>query len=279
MIITGLLFVGVAGTVRYVGSDMPALEAAFIRYAIGLLFVLPPLVRFLLRYARPNKPDGTLWMLIVRGVLHSFAVTFWFFAMARIPVAEVVAISYAAPIFVTIGAALFLGERLKLRRIAAVLISIIGVLVILRPGFEVISIGQFAQLAATPFFAASVLIAKRLTSSEDPSSIVAMLSLVCTLALLPGALLNWREPSVEECLWLALTAVFATLGHYTMTLAYRAAPITITLPVTFLQLVWATLLGIIAFGEALDPFVIVGGGVIVAAATYISWREAKVRTT
>jgi drug/metabolite transporter (DMT)-like permease len=185
-----------------------------------------------------------------------------------------VAISYAAPIFITIGAALFLGERLRFRRVAAIAASIIGVFIILRPGFEHVSIGQLAQLAAAPLFAASVLIAKRMTTQHDPGAIVAMLSLVCTLALMPGAILYWRQPTVEEIMWLGLTAVFATLGHYTMTLAYRAAPITITLPVTFLQLVWATVLGIIVFSEPLDPFVILGGVTIVAAATYIAWRES-----
>ena len=106
--------------------------------------------------------------------------------------------------------------------------------------------------------------------------IVGMLSVVCTLTLLPGAILEWRQPTLEEIFWLGLTAVFATAGHYTLTRAYGAAPITVTQPISFLQLVWATLLGMAMFGEALDPFVILGGGLVVAAATYISHRETQV---
>ena len=269
MLLTGLLFVCVTGIVRYLGSDMPATEAAFIRYVIGLAIVLP-MMRPLLR--RP--PRGELLRLYaVRGVLHGIAVMLWFYAMARVPIAEVTAIGYTAPIFVTLGAAIFLGEKLHLRRIAAVLTGFLGAFIILRPGFEAVSLGQLAQLAAAPLFAASFLLAKRLTSQEDPAVIVGMLSLFCTLTLLPGAILQWRTPSPEELFWLTLTAVFATAGHYTLTRAFSAAPITVTQPISFLQLVWAALLGMAAFGEALDPWVFAGGGIIVAAATYISHRE------
>ena len=74
---------------------------------------------------------------------------------------------------------------------------------------------------------------------------------------------------------LCCVALFATAGHYTMTLAFAAAPVAVTQPVTFLQLIWATLLGVLVFGEALDLWVVVGGGVILGAVTFITWREAQ----
>ena len=83
--------------------------------------------------------------------------------------------------------------------------------------------------------------------------------------------------SLTQVGWLAVVAVWATAGHYCMGRAFAAAPVAVTQPVVFLQLVWATLLGAIAFGEAIDPFVILGGGVIVAAVSYITWREAVLR--
>jgi drug/metabolite transporter (DMT)-like permease len=101
-----------------------------------------------------------------------------------------------------------------------------------------------------------------------------MLSIFCTLTLLPGALLQWRDPTGTELFWLFMTAVLATLGHYTLTRAFQAAPITVTQPVAFVQLVWATLLGTLVFGEPVDPWLFVGGGIIIAAATYIAHREA-----
>ncbi|MEM1298627.1 MAG: DMT family transporter [Pseudomonadota bacterium] len=272
MVATGLLFVAVTGIVRHLGSDMPAAEAAFLRYAIGLVMILPAF-RPLLR----QMPSAGEWRLyILRGVVHGIAVMLWFYAMARIPIAEVTAIGYTAPIFVTIGAAIFLGERFQIRRIAAVLVAFVGALVILRPGLVELSTGALAQLMAAPLFACSFLLAKSFTRGADPGLIVAMLSVFCTLTLLPAAVLQWRDPTWEELGWLTLTAAFATAGHYTLTRAYKAAPITVTQPVQFLQLVWASLLGIWAFGEAVDPFVLLGGAIIIASATYISHREMVV---
>jgi drug/metabolite transporter (DMT)-like permease len=169
----------------------------------------------------------------------------------------------------------FFGERLHTRRIVALLAGLLGALVILRPGLSAISSGQLAQLAAAPLFASSYLIAKRLSTGGDPAVIVAMLSVVCTLVLLPGAVLHWTAPSFVDLCWFALTALFATAGHYTMTQALKAAPLTVTQPVNFLQLVWAAALGIILFGEAVDPFVVLGGGIVVGAATFIAHREAQ----
>ena len=272
MVLTGILFVFVTGIVRHLGSDMPAIEAAFIRYAIGLALITPVLLK-----QRPKLPRGRkMAMFAVRGLVHGAAVMLWFFAMARIPIAEVTAIGYTAPIFVTIGAAIFLGERLQLRRMAAIFVGLAGTFVILRPGFNELSHGQLAQFAAAPLFAASFIIAKKLTRDENPAFIVYMLSVFCTLTLLPGAIMQWRAPSLEEVFWLTMTAVFATAGHYTLTKAFHAAPITVTQPISFLQLVWAALLGLVVFGEELDPFVFLGGAIIITAATYISHREAKV---
>ena len=270
MLVTSVLFVGVTGIVRYLGSEMAATQASFIRYLVGLILILPWLLPLL--KTPPTKRQMGLYSL--RGLAHGIGVTLWFYAMARIPIAEVTAIGYISPIFVTVGAAMFLGERIQMRRIMAVIIAFCGTLIILRPGFQELNLGQIAQLSAAPVFAASFLLAKKMTEDTDTGVIVGMLSLFCTIVLLPGAVLQWRDPTLEEIGWLSLTAVFATLGHYTLTQAFRCAPITVTQPVGFLQLVWATLLGVVAFGEPVDPFVILGGGVIVASATYISHREA-----
>ena len=270
MLVTGFFFVCVTGIVRHIGSELPSVEAAFIRYALGLAIILPVFWKVL----RPGGVRLRWRWHALRGFVHGIGVMLWFYAMARIPIAEVTAIGYIAPIFVTIGAAIFLGERLYLRRIVAVVAAFVGALVILRPGFQELEWGQLAQLGAAPLFACSFLLAKSFTDNTDSGVIVGTLSLFCMLTLLPGAIIQWRDPTWEEVGWLGLTAVFATLGHYTQTMAFRCAPITVTQPVGFLQLVWAMLLGLVAFGEPIDPYVILGGSIIVASATYISHREA-----
>ncbi len=271
MILTSFLFVGMTGIVRHLGSNLPAIEAAFIRYILGLLLILPVVL-----YNWPGRISSlAIKLYSFRGLVHGVGVMLWFYAMARIPIAEVTAIGYVSPIFVTIGAALFLGEKLRLRRMVGILIGFLGTLIILRPGFQEVNLGQLAQLCAAPLFAVSFLTAKKLTDTQNPTMIVGMLSLGCTITLLPGAIMQWRTPTQEEFGWLALAAVVATCGHVTLTKAFQAAPITVTQPLGFLQLVWAAILGIVVFGEALDPFVLAGGTLIIAATTYISHRELQ----
>ncbi|PHQ70576.1 MAG: EamA family transporter [Sneathiella sp.] len=272
MIITSFLFVGVTVIVRHLGSTMPAIEAAFIRYFLGSLIILP----LVIRHWNGIPKAATSRLYAVRGLVHGIGVMLWFYAMARIPIAEVVAIGYVAPIFVTLGAAVFLGEKLHMRRIAGVLCGFVGAMIILRPGFQEISLGQLAQLCAAPLFATSFIIAKKLSATQSSSIIVGMLSISCTIVLLPGAIWQWRPPTMDEIAWLALTALIATTGHFTMTKAFQAAPITVTQPLGFLQLIWAALLGMLLFNEALDPYVFIGGGLVVGAATYISHRELQI---
>ena len=269
MMVTGFFFVGVTGIVRHLGSDMNPVQGAFIRYLFGALMMIP----LLLRLKRIELTGARYGLHISRGIVHGIAVMLWFFAMARIPIAEVTALGYIAPIFTTIGAAMFLGETMHMRRIGAVVIGFVGMLVILRPGLHVINIGAWAQLTAAPLFAVSFLISKKLTDTESSTAIVAALSVFVTLTLLPGAIMVWRTPTSEELIWLALTAAFATAGHFTLTQAFRAAEITALQPVQFLQLVWATILGLVVFDEQPDFWTWVGAAIIVGSATYIAHRE------
>ncbi len=273
MAVTGVLFVGVTGIVRHLGSDMNPLQAAFIRYAIGLALLSP----LILRLGLAGLASARLGLHAVRGVVHAIGVMLWFYAMTRIPIAEVTALGFVAPIFTTIGAALFLGEKLHLRRIGAVLAGFGGALVILRPGISVVDPGAIAQLVAAPLFAASFLLAKKLTASDSNTAIVAYMAIFVTLTLAPPALLVWRTPTWEEMGWLLATAVLATTGHFTLTQAFRRAEIMVVQPVHFLQLVWATLLGLYFFDESPDAWTWLGGFIIVASATYIAHRESRAK--
>ncbi|SHJ50392.1 Uncharacterized membrane protein [Palleronia salina] len=273
MLVTGLLFVAVTATVKHLGDRVPAPEAAFLRYLLGLVFLLPMLGG--LRQARLGRRALTLFSL--RGLVHALGVMLWFYAMTQIPIAEVTAMNYVSPVYVSLGAALFLGERLRWPRLAAIVVALIGVLIILRPGFREVSTGHLAMVGTAIFFAGSYLIAKIMSDEVAPSVVVAMLSIFVTIGLAPFAVAVWVWPTWSELGWLFLVATLATTGHFTMTLAFRAAPITVTQPVTFLQLIWATALGYYAFGEGLDAFVVLGGVIVIAAVLVITLREARMR--
>lgn len=270
MLASGLSFVGVTGLVRWLGTDLPAAQGAFLRFAFGVMFLLPTLGPVL----RGGFAPGAMRLFALRGAVHTVAVICWFYAMARLPVAEVTAIGYLNPVLVTVGAAVFLGEKLAMRRILAVCVAILGALVILRPGVREVTDGHLAQVAAAFGFAGSYLVAKRLSGMASAGAVVAMMSLMVTLGLAPFALAVWVPVTPAQLAALAGVAAFATSGHYCMTRAFAVAPLTVTQPVTFLQLLWATLLGMIVFHETVDVWVLAGGGVIIAAVSYITWREA-----
>jgi drug/metabolite transporter (DMT)-like permease len=271
MVITTILFVGVTATVRYLEGDVPAPQAAFLRYAIGTVLLTPSLIS--LAKIKPDRP--LLNKFILRGLVHSIGVTLWFYAMSVMPVAEVTAIGFLTYIFVSIGASIFLKEKLHKHRLTAILISFIGALIILRPGFKVIETGQMGMLIATMVFTASYLIAKVVSKERSSSEIVAMLSIFTTIFLIPSAIYSWEPLSIKTFLILSFTAIIATLGHITMTKAIKAAPMVVTQPILFLQLVWASMVGLFIFDEGFDLYVILGGTIIMLCVCYVSYREHK----
>jgi drug/metabolite transporter (DMT)-like permease len=221
MILSGISFVCVNGGVHHLGTALPSAESAFIRFLMGLVLLMPALVATL----RAGLPRGTLPLVGLRGAFHTLAVILWFFAMARVPVADVTAIGYLSPIVVTAGAALVLGEPIALRRMIAIGVALVGALVVLRPGLRELQPGHIAQVGAAISFGLSYIVAKRLASMLPAGALVALLSLTVTLGLLPFALWSWVTPSLVQLALLAVVAFFATSGHYFMARAFAAAPV------------------------------------------------------
>ena len=273
MLASGLSFVVVTGIVRYLGTDLPAAQSAFFRFGWGVVFLAPSLATLW----RVGIPTGLGPAILWRGAIHTLAVTLWFYAMARIPVAEVTAIGYLNPVCVTLGAVLFFGEKLAARRLIAIGVAMLGALIVLRPGVREIEPGHWAQLGAALSFAGSYLFAKSLSGKMPAGAVVGILSVTVTLGLLPFAIWVWVPISAVQIGWLAVVALAATAGHYCMTRAFAVASLSVTQPVIFLQLVWATMLGYFAFGEKVDPYVLLGGTVIIGAVSYITWREAQLK--
>jgi drug/metabolite transporter (DMT)-like permease len=271
MILTTILFVGVTATVRYLEGEVPAPQAAFLRYAIGTILLIPSLIS-LIKF-KPEKP--LMKKFILRGFVHSVGVTLWFYAMSVMPVAEVTAIGFLTYIFVSFAACLFLKEKLHNHRLIAIIISFIGALIILRPGFKVIENGQISMLLATVVFTMSYIIAKVVSNERTSSEIVAMLSIFTTIFLIPSAIYSWEPISIKALLVLTVTAIIATVGHITMTKAIKVAPMVVTQPILFLQLVWASMVGLFIFNEKFDPYVILGGTLIMMCVCYVSYREHK----
>lgn len=271
MVVATLCAVAVTALIRLVGQDVPAAQSAFLRFAFGALILLPALWPLL----RSGLPTGSGRLFVLRGAMHVVAVLLTYAAIVRIPIAEVTAINYLIPVFISVGAVWVYGEPALARRFAAVIAGLAGALVILRPGLREIGIGQVTQLLATVFFAGSYLFVKHLNRLVTPGQVVAMLCLTVAVGMAPLAWLAWGPVTPLQLYWIGLTGLLATLGHYCMTRSFKAAPLVVVQPVMFVQLIWSVAVGAAVFGDPIDPWVILGGVIIFGAVIGLSWREGS----
>jgi len=270
MLGASLVLTSMHGAVRYVSAGMHPFEVAFFRNLFGLLTVMPLLVRGGWGSLRSQHP----WWQLLRGLFGLCAMLSWFYGLSVVPLAEATALSFSAAIFGSLGAALFLGERMRARRWSAVLFGFIGALIILRPGIGVFQPGALVVLFASLGWAAALLTVKHLSRSDGVLTIVGWSSILLTVFSLPPALLVWTAPSAAQLWWLLLIGSLATLGHLAMTSAFKLADASAVFPIDFTRLLWASAIGLVAFGEWPDRWTWIGGSVIFASTAYIGYRES-----
>lgn len=273
MSVTTISFVAMNVLVKYIGTGLPVAQVAFLRFAMGVLFLLP-MIKAVRSVAYTHEIIG---LMIGRGTIHAIAMVLWFYAMTRIPMAEVTAMNFMNPIYVTIGAVFLFGEKIALPRILALGVAVIGGLIVLRPGFRTLDPGHVAMIFAAMGIAGSYLFANALSKRVPASVVVFSMSTIVPLILAPFAIRVWETPTLIELCLLFLMSFFATFAHYCMTRAFACAPQSAIQPVSFLQLLWATVLGAALFGERFDMFVTLGGALIMGAVTFITLREARAK--
>lgn len=273
IVLSGLIFSSFMALVRHVGSHMDPIQTSFLRYGFGLLFLTP----FFLRVRWPDVVAANWKLHLLRGLMHGTGVMLWFYAMSRIPLAEVTAIGFTNPVFATIGAAVFLGETIRLPRISAVVAGLFGALLIVRPGFAAVDPGAVAMLVAAPVFAMSDLCAKALTRRESGPAVVAYLSIFVTLVTFIPAMTVWRAPTIEEWITTVVIAGLATIGHLCMTQGFKVGEMSAIQAAKFLQLLWSALIGFAMFGETPGFYTWIGSAIIIASALFIAHREARAR--
>ena len=220
---------------------------------------------------------GRPWLQMIRVAAAAIGVLFLTLGFQKLPVTEVVALTFAAPLFAVVGAALVLKEQVGWRRWAATAIGFVGILVVLRPGAEAFRPDGVYPLAAAFFFAASSLMVKRLSMTESPGSIVFYLMVLMTPMLLVPAIPVWQTPSVALLPYLLALGLTAAAAQFALTHAFAAADASFLGPFDFARLPLSALVAFAAFGETPDRFVWLGAGLIVCAALYLARHESQER--
>jgi S-adenosylmethionine uptake transporter len=259
--------------IRTVSADIHTFEIVFFRNLFGLLAILPAMggaAGFSL--LRTRRPGG----LLVMSGAHLAGMVCYFMAIAYLPLAEVIALGFSKPLFVTLGAALVLGEVVRARRWSAVAVGFLGVMIVLQPGAEAISPYALLILIGTVVGAAVTLLIKRLTATERVATIVWYQALISTVFALPLCLLHWRMPDLAG--WLMLIAIggLGTLSWLAMTRSIFLVDASAVVPFEFLRLPFAALVAYVWFAEVPSIWTWVGGAVIFATSIYIAHREAQV---
>ena len=272
MVLSGIVFGVLNALLRVITLQLPPIEAQFLRYVSGAIVMLPFILRVGFRAYHPNGLVGQLW----RGAAHTSGMLLWFMALPHLPLAETTAIGFTGPIFVMIGAVLFFREPMLWARWVSALIGFAGVMIVVWPKLSGNN-GYYdlAMLGSAPLFAASQLITKALTRRDRTEVIVVWQCLTISLFSFPLALLQWVWPTPMQCLMFLAAGVLGNCAHYAATQAYRVADVSATQPVRFLDLIWATLMGFMVFGDVPTSSTLLGGLVIFAATTWVARREAR----
>ena len=238
-------------------------------FLFGFLVLLPFLLRGTNVFATQRLGTNLL-----RGSAHFFGMALWVYALTLIPLATANALLFSSPLFVAIGAMLFMGERAGIRRWSALIAGFVGVLIIFQPGIESLSLGATAVLVSAILLAVSKLLTKRVVQTDSTLSTVFYLNVVmCATALVP-TIMVWQAPSPGQYLWFAALGVVGGLAHWCLTRAVRLADLTALQPFEFTALIWAAGLGYVLYAEIPTTQLFVGGAIIIASASYIAHREA-----
>jgi drug/metabolite transporter (DMT)-like permease len=268
------LFAGLAVFSRQaMNAGLHPFEVVFLRNAFACL-LLAPLLAYRGRSLMRSQRFGLYGVRVAVSLLSMQA---WFYALFLIPIGELTAISYLAPLFGTLGAVLLLGEVVRIRRWTALGIGFLGAMIILRPSGSALGVGQLCALFSAMMAGMTAVLVKQLTAHDDPDKIVFLTNaLLLPLSLVP-ALFVWRWPTLEVLPALIGMGVCAVLGHVCVVRGYAVTDASLAMTFEFSKLPFAVGIAYLAFGEVIDAWTWIGALIIFASAVYITRREARLR--
>ena len=273
MVVSTMLQSSMHGIVRHTGAELHPFLLVFFRNLFSFIVIVP----LLLRLGRVGLHSQHYPLLLLRGVLGIIAILAWYYSLVHVPLTEATTLSFTAVMFTSIAAILFLNERVRLRRWAAIICGFIGALVILQPGAGGFDPLLLLVLFSTVFWAISVTIMKFLTRTDSTTSVVAWNSILLTLFSLPFALYYWQWPVGEQWLWLIAIGVIGALGNLCMVRALSLADTSAVMTIDFLRLIWGAMIGYYFFGDQMVASTWIGGLLVVASGVYIILRESQLR--
>ena len=270
-----MIFSSTDGAAKYLSSEIAPQQIIFLRYVIVLTMILLFCIfqgqRNLLKTEQPK-------LQILRGLCLASSGLLIYFALKHLPLELCAAISFVSPLFVTALSIPLLGERVGLRRWIAVLIGLLSVLIILRPGGVTFQLAMLLPLASSLCWAMGLILTRLMRDSEEPLTVLAWSSLVGVVAVSPLVWFVWVTPNASQWTILILLGVFNGLGQYLVIRAFMLASASLLAPFSYSIIIWSMLIGLVVFNSFPDAITLVGTAILIAAGLYI-WNREKVTST
>jgi drug/metabolite transporter (DMT)-like permease len=275
-----IVFIVMASVIKAVADRVPAGQTVFFRsfFAIPVIVVWLAMRHELTTGFRAAAPMGHFW----RGFAGTIAMGLGFAGLAYLPLPEVTAIGYAAPLLTVVFAAMFLGEEVRAFRITAVALGLVGVMIVLSPRLTVVDSAGYAEafgamlvLASAVFAALAQVFVRKLVMTEKTPAIVFWFSVTASLLALTTLPFGWVWPTPGEAALLVTAGLLGGVGQIFLTSSYREADASLVAPFDYASMIFALLIGYFVFAEVPTGTMLLGAGIVIFAGCLIIWRERQ----
>jgi drug/metabolite transporter (DMT)-like permease len=263
-------FAGIDSTAKHLGRSLDVVEVSWARYVSALVLafvVFNPLTRpGLLRTRRPALQLGRSALLLVTTLLN-------FLALKYLQLDQALAITFSTPLMVAVLAGPMLGEWIGPRRWAAIVVGLVGVIVVLQPGFGSVHPAALLSILSAVCLAFYAIATRVLARHDSNETTLFYSNLLGVVLLTPVVPLVWTTPTGSQVVLMVMFGAFGSLGHYLLIIAHRHTPAAILSPFSYSQLLWATALGYVVFGDVPNQWTLVGAAIVIASGLYLIHHE------
>jgi drug/metabolite transporter (DMT)-like permease len=272
MVCVGLQVSLMHAIIRVTAADLHPFEIAFFRCFFGLLVLLPIVVRNGVGVFRTNRIPAHL----LRTACQVVSMTAFFFGISQVQLAQASALMFTAPLFATVFAVFLLGEPLRSRRIVALFLGLVGMLIIVRPVDGSIDEGSLLILTAASTLGGMMIAIKSLSRTDSGVTITTLGTAMVLAVMTVPAIMVWQWPTAVQFVWLFTIGALGSLSHYMVAQAMKRADASALMPYDFTKLIWASVLGFVIFSELPSWWTLAGGSIIFASTVYVTYRESRV---
>jgi drug/metabolite transporter (DMT)-like permease len=259
---------------KYMTRDFHVMQIAWGRYVFSSVFLLVLVPRYgLVRPLRSARP----WFQVMRAALLAVVSLMFFTAVSFLPLAEVTAIGFVAPLILTGLGHFVLGERVGVRRWLAILVGFVGVLVVIRPGVGVVHWAAFVALAMAASNAVYQLATRMLAGVDSPQTTIFFTNLAGSIGFSLLIPFFWTSPGLTGWISMAVLGFMGGLGHYLLIQAFGRAPVSMLAPYAYTAILWVTISGYLVLDQLPDLWTVIGAAIIIASGIYVFYREAYLR--